>query len=104
MHILVIEEVVITTSPEVDNGITPFVDTHPIVVFRPTMAFREAGEIIDPSVSVPNDTVTIFVDTDTAEPVLEPDGSASITYADTVCPPRPLHPFGAFISLNLKHL
>lgn len=44
----------------------------------------------------------MLADIDTAEPVLEPDGSASNTYALTVCPPRLLHPLGISLSLKLS--
>ena len=41
----------------------------------PTTELRVEGHNIDPSVSVPRETVTIFAATDMAEPLLEPHGS-----------------------------
>lgn len=90
-----------TTSFENDNGMTPLVETLPIVVFSPTSPFRSEGEIIEPSVSVPSDIAAMFAAIDTADPVLEPDGSLPNTYGQIVCPPRPLHPLGISSSLKL---
>lgn len=80
---------------------TPLVETSPLVVFSPTSALREEGEIIDPSVSVPSEIAAKLADIDTADPVLEPDGFLPNTYALTVCPPRPLHPPGMSLSRKL---
>ena len=59
------------------TGITPDVLINPSVGFRPTIPLTEAGEIIEPKVSVPIETVHKLEDTLTAEPELEPDGVIS---------------------------
>jgi hypothetical protein len=41
----------------------------------PTTKFLLDGRKIEPSVSVPTDTATIFAATDIADPLLEPQGS-----------------------------
>ena len=48
--------------------------TKPTVGFMPTMPQLEAGEMTDPSVSVPMDTAQKFEETDEADPELEPEG------------------------------
>ena len=53
---------------------TPFLDVSPTVGFIPTIPLIDAGPIIDVSVSVPNDRGTMFAETATAEPELEPSG------------------------------
>ncbi|KAI3698831.1 hypothetical protein L2E82_42687 [Cichorium intybus] len=47
---------------------------------KATTELELEGHRIDPSVSVPSDTVTMFVATDMADPVLEPHGSTVPTY------------------------
>ncbi len=51
---------------------TPFLDVSPTVGFIPTTPFIDAGPMMDVSVSVPNDRGTMFAQTATAEPELEP--------------------------------
>lgn len=53
-------------------GITPSLEVSPIVGLIPTTPFREAGPMIEVSVSVPSAKGTIFAETATAEPELEP--------------------------------
>jgi len=50
------------------------------------------GEMIDPSVSVPTETVQRFAAVAAAEPALDPAGLRSRQYGFLVRPPRPLHP------------
>lgn len=51
---------------------TPLLDVSPTVGLMPTIPLIEAGPMIDVSVSVPNDKGTMFAETATAEPELEP--------------------------------
>jgi hypothetical protein len=51
--------------------------TSPTVGLRPTRPQQDAGETIEPSVSVPMPTVTRFADTAAAVPELDPDGFLS---------------------------
>lgn len=53
-------------------GIIPFLDVRPTVGLIPTIPFIEAGPIIEVSVSVPNERGTIFAETETADPELDP--------------------------------
>lgn len=53
-------------------GITPFLDVRPTVGLIPTTPFIEAGPTIEESVSVPNESGTIFAETETADPELDP--------------------------------
>jgi hypothetical protein len=55
-------------------GTIPWRLTNPTVGFMPTMPFTDAGQLIDPFVSVPIATSTNTVATATAEPELEPQG------------------------------
>ena len=50
----------------------------PTVGLMPTTELKLAGHIIDPSVSVPSDTATIFAATDIDDPLLEPQGSPNV--------------------------
>ena len=51
---------------------TPALDVSPTVGFIPTTPLIDAGPMIDVSFSVPNDRGTMFAETATAEPELEP--------------------------------
>ena len=73
-------------------GMMPFWDTSPTVGLSPTMLLFPAGEVIEPSVSVPIAAAHRLAAAPTAEPLLEPEGSASSTYGLRVKPPRPLQP------------
>src|SRR6266566_8940058 len=64
----------------------------PSVGLIPTMPFADAGETIEPSVSVPTATAQRLAATATAEPELEPEGLRSSEYGLRVWPPRPLQP------------
>ncbi|KAJ0843636.1 hypothetical protein HanRHA438_Chr15g0693441 [Helianthus annuus] len=63
-----------------ETGMTPARLVRPTVGLIPTTELVLEGHRIDPSLSVPNDTVTMFVATDIADPVLEPHGSRVATY------------------------
>lgn len=60
-------------------GITPARLVSPTVGLMPTAEFTLAGHKIEPTVSVPSDTATIFAATDIAGPLLEPQGFAEST-------------------------
>lgn len=55
-----------------DIGITPARDVRPTVGLMPTIPLTMAGQITDVSVSVPKAIGTILLETETAEPELEP--------------------------------
>ena len=50
----------------------------PTVGLMPTTELKLAGHIIDPLVSVPSDTATIFAATDIDDPLLEPQGFPNV--------------------------
>ena len=60
-------------------GTTPERLVRPIVGLMPTTELELEGQIIEPSVSDPNDTATKFAATDIADPLLDPHGSADRT-------------------------
>src|SRR5439155_8322694 len=74
-------------------GIMPYCDIRPTVGFRPTIRLLEAGQVIEPSVSVPTAAAHRFVAVATAEPELEPQAVQFRIYGFCVKPPRPLQPF-----------
>lgn len=59
-------------------GMTPALEVSPTVGFIPTMPLIDAGPMIEVSVSVPKDRDTMFAETATAEPELEPSGNISV--------------------------
>lgn len=61
------------------TGITPALLVSPTVGLMPTTELELAGHRMEPSVSVPTDTVTRFAATDIAGPLLDPQGSADRT-------------------------
>src|ERR671914_1206389 len=61
-------------------GITPERLTRPSVGLIPTMPHADAGQTIEPSVSVPTASGARFADTAAPEPELEPQGLRSRTY------------------------
>src|SRR5215210_8462769 len=61
-------------------GITPERLTRPSVGLMPTTELTEAGQTIEPSVSVPTATAARLAATATAEPELEPHGETDSTY------------------------
>ena len=56
-------------------GMTPALLVRPSVGLMPTTKFLLDGPKIEPSVSVPTATATIFAATDMADPLLDPKGS-----------------------------
>src|ERR1700748_2616333 len=66
--------------------------TSPPVGSSPTSPFTAAGQVIDPSVSVPIAAFTSPAATAAALPDEEPHGSRSNANGLRVCPPTPLHP------------
>ena len=58
-------------------GMMPSRLIRPTVGLKPTMPFADAGETIEPLVSVPIATTHRFAETATAEPELEPEGLRS---------------------------
>src|SRR5947209_19433179 len=84
-------------------GITPERLVRPRVGLMPTTAFEEAGQRIEPSVSVPRAAAARFAATATADPELEPQGERSSTYGLRTCPPRPLHPLDEAVERKLAH-
>src|SRR5258708_5249671 len=74
-------------------GIMPSCDIRPTVGFRPTIRLLEAGQVIEPSVSVPRAAAHILVAAATVEPEVEREAVQFKTYGFGVKPPRPLHPF-----------
>jgi len=66
--------------------------TSPTVGLIPTSPFMFAGEMIEPSVSVPTATAARLAAIAAPEPALEPLVLRSSAYGLRVSPPRPLHP------------
>ena len=64
---------------------TPARDVSPTVGFIPTMPLIDAGPMIDVSVSVPKDMGTMFAETATAEPELEPSEIISVDGPSLSC-------------------
>ena len=58
---------------------TPARLVSPTVGLMPTTPLADDGQTIEPSVSVPSDTVTRLAETAAAEPELEPHGFLSST-------------------------
>lgn len=57
-----------------EMGTTPARLVRPTVGLMPTTEFRLDGHKMDPDVSVPKVTATIFAATDMADPLLDPHG------------------------------
>lgn len=57
-----------------EQGSTPNRETNPVEGLKPYIELNEAGQLIEPMVSVPIDTGLNPADTDTAEPLEEPHG------------------------------
>ena len=73
-------------------GITPARLTRPTVGFIPTSAHMLAGDVIEPSVSLPSDAAHRLAAVAAAEPLLDPDADRSSAYGLRHWPPRALHP------------
>src|SRR5690242_13770411 len=63
-----------TVSNDGASGYTPFTETRPCVVFRPTTPQQAAGTRTEPPVSVPSATSASPVATATADPLDDPAG------------------------------
>src|SRR5512132_3795844 len=66
--------------------------TRPTVGLNPTMPFAAAGQVTDPSVSVPIARRTSPAATAAPLPLDEPQGLRSSAQGLRVCPPTALHP------------
>src|ERR1022692_3831610 len=77
--------------------------TRPTVGLKPAIPFDDAGQTMDPSVSVPMAAAQRFADTPAPEPELEPQGLRSSAYGFFVRPPRPLHPLVEWLERMLAH-
>src|SRR6476660_7582764 len=75
-----------------DMGMMPLRLHKPTVGLIPTSALTEAGETMDPSVSVPTHIVLRLAAAAEPDPALEPEGFLSSIYGHLDCPPRLLHP------------
>ncbi|MNY72399.1 hypothetical protein D3C86_2109510 [compost metagenome] len=62
-----------------EMGMTPLRLTNPTVGFMPTTPFIDAGQAMEPFVSVPTATAQRLAATATAEPELDPHGDRSST-------------------------
>ncbi|MNM95088.1 hypothetical protein D3C81_1075150 [compost metagenome] len=85
------------------TGTMPLRLSSPTVGLRPTTPLSDAGQMIEPEVSVPTVRGAKPAATATAEPELEPHGSALNTCGFLVCPPRLLQPLGMSGSRKLAH-
>jgi hypothetical protein len=61
-------------------GMTPARLVSPTVGLNPTTELWSAGQRMEPWVSLPMDTATMFAATEMADPLLEPHGSPDCTY------------------------
>ena len=59
-------------------GTTPALLVRPTVGLIPTTELQHDGLKMEPSVSLPRDTVTRFAATDIADPLLDPEGSSPV--------------------------
>ena len=84
-------------------GITPARLTNPSVGLIPTTELTDAGQTIEPSVSVPTATAARLAAMAAADPELEPQGETSRMYGLRHCPPRALHPLEERGERKLAH-
>src|SRR5499426_2032964 len=92
-----------TVSCVAEMGMTPARLVSPTVGLIPTTPFTPEGQTIDPSVSVPIETVTRFAATAIAEPELEPQGVRFSTYGFRAWPLRALQPLEPGVDLKYAH-
>ena len=59
-------------------GTTPALLVRPTVGLMPTTELKPEGHKMEPSVSVPSETVTKFAATDIADPLLDPQGLPNV--------------------------
>ena len=84
-------------------GIIPLRLTSPRVGLIPTRPLAEAGQTMEPSVSVPTATAPRFAEMAAPDPELEPQGLRSSTYGLRHCPPLLLHPLVEWLERKLAH-
>src|SRR6266705_1965758 len=75
----------------------------PSVGLTPTSEHAEAGQTMEPSVSVPTPTAAKFAAMAAPVPELEPHGLRSSAYGFWHCPPRPLQPLDDWLPRKLAH-
>ena len=75
----------------------------PSVGLMPTRLLAAAGEVIEPSVSVPTATAARLAAIDAPEPALEPLVLRSSEYGFLLKPPRPLQPEEERVERKLAH-
>src|SRR4051794_11493174 len=73
-------------------GMMPDRLSRPTVGWTPTRPLTDAGEMIEPLVSVPTAAAQRLAEAAAPEPELEPDALRSRAYGFLVRPPRPLQP------------
>src|SRR5882672_6642699 len=81
----------------------PALLTNPRVGLIPTMPLADAGQTIEPSVSVPIAPAQRFADTAPPDPELDPHGFRSSTYGFFACSPRPLQPLVEWVERKFAH-
>src|SRR5262245_61611260 len=84
-------------------GTIPVRETSPTVGFTPTTPHADAGDTIEPSVSVPTATTQRSAATAAADPELDPDGLRSSACGLRVWPPRALQPLVDFDERKFAH-
>src|SRR5262245_57883697 len=75
-----------------EMGMMPARETRPTVGLWPTSRAAAAGDVMEPSVSVPMPAAHRLAATAVPVPLELPDGERSSTYGLRHCPPRPLQP------------
>src|SRR5262245_36404977 len=75
----------------------------PTVGLMPTREPAAAGEVIEPSVSVPMQAAARQAAPPAPEPELEPEGLRSSAYGLRHCPPRALQPLEECVERKLAH-
>src|SRR3954469_19872913 len=90
-------------SCELETGTTPAVDTVPTVGLIPTQPLSAAGQVIEPSVSVPTASRASPAATAAPLPELEPPEERLSAYGLRVSPPKALHPEVDSSSRKLAH-
>src|SRR3954467_9024937 len=86
-----------------EMGMIPVRLIRPMVGLMPTIPQKEAGEMMEPSVSVPTATEQRPAATAAAEPELDPEGWRSSAYGFLVWPPRPLQPLEERLPRKFAH-
>src|SRR5690348_16317231 len=84
-------------------GTMPRWDRSPSVGLRPTMPFMDAGQVTDPSVSVPRPAGAKPAAIAAAVPELDPHAVRSNTYGLRARAPTALQPLVAWLERKLAH-